>query len=121
MRAVSKFGVTAAVGWPVDTPKMCADTDPPLSAELLRGTYLAAYPVAAVLVNLAVPSQVQQPVLQRVWVDRILHDPERPAIFQPPFDDLVGVRDPGFLLAFDVLVDEQHPSVLGQQAPQYPP
>ena len=56
------------------------------------------------------------------WVHEVLDHAERAAIAQPPLDDLIPARHIGLFPAFiDVLVDEQHPSVPGQQAPQQLP
>src|SRR5580693_7962123 len=94
----------------------------PAQAVLSGETRLARYPVAAVPADRAIPAQPAQPELQLLWLHEVLDHAERAAIAQPPLDDLIPARHIGLLPAFiDVLVDEQHPSVLGQQAPQQLP
>src|SRR5258708_12528356 len=89
---------------------------------LARGTRLAIYPVAAVPADRAIPAQPAQPEFQLLWVHEVLDHAERAAIAQPPLDDLIPARHIGLFPAFiDVLVDEQHPSVSGQQVPQQLP
>jgi len=98
------------------------DTGSASSAKVLHRTRLAANPVAAVRANLTVPSHLPHLILQCPRVHKILHDPELPAVSQPPFDDLVGTLNVGFFLTdTDVLIDEQHSSILNQQTPQHPP
>src|ERR1700723_2855339 len=83
---------------------------------------LSTDPVAAIPANRAIPAQPTQPEFQSLRIYEVLDDAERAAITQPSFADLGSARDIGFFSAFvDVLVDEQHPSILGQQTPQQLP
>ena len=69
-----------------------------------------------------IPAQPAQPEFQLLWIHEVLDHAERAAVAQPPLDDLIPARDIGLFPTFiDVLVDEQHPSVPGQQVPQQLP
>ena len=75
---------------------------------------LATDPVAAIPANRAIPAQPAQPKFQPLRIHEVLDHAERAAIAQSPFDDLVPARDIVFFSAFvNVLVDEQHSSILG--------
>src|ERR1700722_12575470 len=94
----------------------------PDRAVLPRQTRLAVYPVTAVPADRGIPAQLAQPEFQLLRVHEVLDHAERAAIAQPPLDDLIVARDIGFFLPFiDVLVDEQHSPVPGQQPPQQLP
>src|SRR5215813_15186457 len=88
-------------------------------AALPGETRLATDPVAAVPANRAIPAQPAQPEFQPVRIHKILDHAERAAITQPPLSDLGPAHDIGLFPAFiDMLVDEQHPPLPGQQTPQ---
>src|SRR5262249_515875 len=96
-----------------------ADVATESKAALPGETRLATDPVAAVPANPPIPPHPPSLQVQPVRIHKILDPAERPPITKPPLNDLGPAHDIGLFVAFvDVLVDEQHSTILGQQTPQ---